>query len=178
VVTIVRLFEQLPRSATRKPKLVFFYFDEGACCSAREAPRVLLVSDIELVVRRCYLKGVGIYFVTQNPLDDSGDAGSGSWATGLQHALRFCTFTLPRDQKAVEQRRDVRAAWRGWTSKPSPGWPWARPHQPAGRGADTRHHQHVYVRCHQAARSAITRQGNARRSKDAGSYSVYEGRGP
>ena len=90
------LFEQLPEIGDPdKPKLVFF-FDE-AHLLFNEAPKVL-VERIELVVRLVRSKGVGVYFVTQNPLDipDSVLAQVGN---RVQHALRAFT---PRDQKAVK----------------------------------------------------------------------------
>ena len=90
------LFEQLPEIGDpEKPKLVFF-FDE-AHLLFNEAPKVL-VERIELVVRLVRSKGVGVYFVTQNPLDipDSVLAQLGNRG---QQALRAFT---PRDQKAVK----------------------------------------------------------------------------
>ena len=90
------LFEQLPEIGDpEKPKLVFF-FDE-AHLLFNEAPKVL-VERIELVVRLVRSKGVGVYFVTQNPLDipDSVLAPLGN---RVQHALRAFT---PRAQKAVK----------------------------------------------------------------------------
>jgi len=89
------LFEQLPEVGDLdKPKLVFF-FDE-AHLLFNEAPKALL-ERIELVVRLVRSKGVGVYFVTQNPLDipDSVVAQLGN---RIQHVLRAFT---PRDQKAV-----------------------------------------------------------------------------
>ena len=90
------LFETLPEIGDpEKPKLVFF-FDE-AHLLFNEAPKVL-IERIELVVRLVRSKGVGVYFVTQNPLDipDSVLAQRGN---RVQHALRAFT---PRDQKAVK----------------------------------------------------------------------------
>jgi len=90
------LFEQLPEIGDpEKPKLVFF-FDE-AHLLFNEAPRVL-VERIELVVRLVRSKGVGIYFVTQNPLDIP-DSVLAQLGNRVQHALRAFT---PRDQKAVK----------------------------------------------------------------------------
>ena len=89
------MFETLPEVGDLdKPKLVFF-FDE-AHLLFNEAPKTLL-DKIEQVVRLIRSKGVGIYFVTQNPLDvpDKVLAQLGNRA---QHALRAFT---PRDQKAV-----------------------------------------------------------------------------
>ncbi|MEN9462145.1 MAG: hypothetical protein RLZZ355_75, partial [Pseudomonadota bacterium] len=78
-----------------KPKLVFF-FDE-AHLLFNEAPKVL-VERIELVVRLVRSKGVGVYFVTQNPLDIP-DSVLAQLGNRVQHALRAFT---PRDQKAVK----------------------------------------------------------------------------
>ncbi len=90
------LFEQLPEVGDlEKPKLVFF-FDE-AHLLFNEAPAALL-EKIEQVVRLIRSKGVGIYFVTQNPLDIP-DSVLGQLGNRVQHALRAFT---PRDQKAVK----------------------------------------------------------------------------
>ena len=89
------LFEQLPEVGDLdKPKLVFF-FDE-AHLLFNEAPKAL-VERIELVVRLVRSKGVGVYFVTQNPLDIP-DSVLGQLGNRVQHVLRAFT---PRDQKAV-----------------------------------------------------------------------------
>ena len=90
------LFELLPEVGDlEKPKLVFF-FDE-AHLLFKDAPAVL-VERIELVVRLVRSKGVGVYFVTQNPLDVP-DTVLGQLGNRVQHALRAFT---PRDQKAVK----------------------------------------------------------------------------
>jgi DNA helicase HerA-like ATPase len=90
------LFEQLPEAGDLdQPKLVFF-FDE-AHLLFNEAPRVLL-EKIEQVVRLIRSKGVGIYFVTQNPLDVP-EAVLGQLSNRIQHALRAFT---PKDQQAVK----------------------------------------------------------------------------
>ncbi len=90
------LFENLPEVGDRdKPKLVFF-FDE-AHLLFNEAPKELL-EKIEQVVRLVRSKGVGVYFVTQNPLDIP-DTVLGQLGNRVQHALRAYT---PRDQKAVQ----------------------------------------------------------------------------
>jgi DNA helicase HerA-like ATPase len=90
------LFEQLPEIGDpEKPKLVFF-FDE-AHLLFKDAPAAL-VERIELVVRLVRSKGVGVYFVTQNPLDIP-DSVLGQLGNRVQHALRAFT---PRDQKAVQ----------------------------------------------------------------------------
>jgi len=90
------LFERLPEIGDpEKPRLVFF-FDE-AHLLFNEAPKSLL-DKIEQVVRLIRSKGVGIYFVTQNPLDIP-DTVLGQLGNRVQHALRAFT---PRDQKAVK----------------------------------------------------------------------------
>jgi DNA helicase HerA-like ATPase len=90
------LFEQLPEVGDLdKPKLVFF-FDE-AHLLFNEAPKVL-IERIELVVRLVRSKAVGVYFVTQNPLDIP-DTVLAQLGNRVQHALRAFT---PRDQKAVK----------------------------------------------------------------------------
>ena len=90
------LFEVLPEIGDpEKPKLVFF-FDE-AHLLFKDAPAAL-VERIELVVRLVRSKGVGVYFVTQNPLDIP-DSVLGQLGNRVQHALRAFT---PRDQKAVQ----------------------------------------------------------------------------
>src|SRR6185369_12047627 len=83
-----------------KPKLVFF-FDE-AHLLFQEAPPALL-QKIEQVVRLIRSKGVGIYFVTQNPLDIP-EAVLGQLGNRVQHALRAFT---PKDQKAVKTAADT-----------------------------------------------------------------------
>jgi DNA helicase HerA-like ATPase len=98
------LFEQLPEVGDlEKPKLVFF-FDE-AHLLFRDAPAAL-VERIELVVRLVRSKGVGVYFVTQNPLDVP-DTVLGQLGNRVQHALRAFT---PRDQKAVKAAADTMRA--------------------------------------------------------------------
>ena len=90
------LFEMLPEVGDLdKPKLVFF-FDE-AHLLFNDAPKAL-IEKIELVVRLVRSKGVGVYFVTQNPLDVP-DTVLAQLANRVQHALRAFT---PRDQKAVK----------------------------------------------------------------------------
>ena len=89
------LFEQLPEAGDPpKPKLVFF-FDE-AHLLFNDAPKALM-DKIEQVVRLIRSKGVGVYFVTQNPIDVP-DKVLGQLGNRVQHALRAFT---PRDQKAV-----------------------------------------------------------------------------
>jgi DNA helicase HerA-like ATPase len=92
---LAELFERLPEIGDpEKPRLVFF-FDEAHLLFA-DAPKALL-DKIEQVVRLIRSKGVGVYFVTQNPLDIP-DAVLGQLGNRVQHALRAFT---PRDQKAV-----------------------------------------------------------------------------
>ena len=89
------LYEHLPEVGDpEKPRLVFF-FDE-AHLLFRDAPRALL-EKVEQVVRLVRSKGVGVYFVTQNPLDVP-ETVLGQLGNRIQHALRAFT---PRDQKAV-----------------------------------------------------------------------------
>jgi len=98
---ISELFENLPELGDPpKPKLVFF-FDE-AHLLFDEAPPALL-QKIEQVVRLIRSKGVGIYFVTQNPLDIP-DSVLGQLGNRVQHALRAFT---PRDQKAVRSAAET-----------------------------------------------------------------------
>ena len=98
------LFERLPEIGDpEKPKLVFF-FDE-AHLLFNEAPKAL-VERIELVVRLVRSKGVGVYFVTQNPLDVP-DSVLGQLGNRVQHALRAFT---PRDQKAVRSAAETMRA--------------------------------------------------------------------
>src|SRR5437868_12193533 len=90
------LFENLPEIGDpEKPKLVFF-FDEAHLLFADIAPAVQ--QKIEQVVRLIRSKGVGVYFVSQNPLDIP-DVVLGQLGNRVQHALRAFT---PRDQKAVK----------------------------------------------------------------------------
>jgi len=90
------LFEELPEAGDLpKPKLVFF-FDE-AHLLFNDAPKALM-DKIEQVVRLIRSKGVGVYFVTQNPIDVP-DKVLAQLGNRVQHALRAFT---PRDQKAVQ----------------------------------------------------------------------------
>jgi DNA helicase HerA-like ATPase len=90
------LYERLPEVGDRdKPKLVFF-FDEAHLLFT-DAPKALL-DKIEQVVRLIRSKGVGVFFVTQNPLDVP-DIVLGQLGNRVQHALRAFT---PRDEKAVK----------------------------------------------------------------------------
>lgn len=95
------LFETLPEVGDPdKPKLVFF-FDE-AHLLFDEAPPAL-IDKIEQVVRLIRSKGVGVYFVTQNPIDIP-ETVAGQLGNRVQHALRAFT---PRDQKAVKSAAET-----------------------------------------------------------------------
>jgi DNA helicase HerA-like ATPase len=98
------LFERLPEVGdVAKPKLVFF-FDE-AHLLFDDAPEAL-VDKVEQVVRLIRSKGVGVYFVTQNPLDVP-EKILGQLGNRVQHALRAFT---PRDQKAVQAAAETMRA--------------------------------------------------------------------
>ncbi len=98
---LAELFEHLPEVGDpEKPKLVFF-FDE-AHLLFNDAPKALL-TKIEQVVRLIRSKGVGVYFVTQNPLDIP-ESVLGQLSNRVQHALRAFT---PKDQKAVKSAADT-----------------------------------------------------------------------
>ena len=95
------LFEALPEVGDPdKPKLVFFFDEAHLLFDA--APKVLL-ERIELVVRLVRSKGVGVYFVTQNPIDIP-DTVLAQLGNRVQHALRAYT---PRDQKAVRSTAET-----------------------------------------------------------------------
>ena len=95
------LFEKLPEVGdSEKPKMVFF-FDE-AHLLFEDAPKVLL-TKIKQVARLIRSKGVGVYFVSQNPLDIPDDI-RGQLGNRIQHALRAFT---PRDQKAVQSAAET-----------------------------------------------------------------------
>jgi uncharacterized protein len=95
------LFEELPEVGdVAKPKLIFF-FDE-AHLLFQDAPKAL-VDKIQQVVRLVRSKGVGIYFITQSPLDVP-DAVLSQLGNRVQHALRAFT---PRDQKAVRSAAET-----------------------------------------------------------------------
>lgn len=95
------LFEQLPEVGDLdKPKLVFF-FDEAHLFFDNASPA--LQEKFEQVVRLIRSKGVGIYFVTQNPLD-LPESVLGQLGNRIQHALRAFT---PKDQKAVKTVADT-----------------------------------------------------------------------
>lgn len=104
---IAELFEQLPEIGDpEKPRIVFF-FDEAHLLF--DDPPEALLDKIEQVVRLIRSKGVGIYFVSQNPLDVP-EAILGQLGNRIQHALRAFT---PRDQKAVKAAAQ--------TFRPNPG---------------------------------------------------------
>jgi len=104
---LAELFEELPELGdVEKPRLVFF-FDE-AHLLFDGAPKAL-VDKVEQVVRLIRSKGVGVYFVTQNPLDVP-ETVAGQLGNRVQHALRAFT---PRDQKAVRTAAE--------TFRPKPG---------------------------------------------------------
>ncbi|MBH2001989.1 MAG: DUF853 family protein [Moraxellaceae bacterium] len=95
------LFEQLPEVGDMdQPKLVFF-FDEAHLLFNNASPA--LQQKIEQVVRLIRSKGVGIYFITQNPLD-LPESVLGQLGNRVQHALRAFT---PKDQKAVKTAADT-----------------------------------------------------------------------
>src|SRR5580693_2021021 len=114
------LFEHLPEVGDLpKPKLVFF-FDEAHLLFT-DAPKALL-DKIEQVVRLIRSKGVGVYFVTQNPLD-LPDKVLAQLGNRVQHALRAFT---PRDQKTVKAAAD--------TFRPNPKLDTARVITQLGKG--------------------------------------------
>jgi DNA double-strand break repair helicase HerA and related ATPase len=104
---LAELYEKLPEVGDPdKPKLVFF-FDEAHLLFV-DAPKAL-EDKIEQVVRLIRSKGVGVYFVTQNPLDIP-EAVLGQLGNRVQHALRAFT---PRDQKAVRAAAETFRAAQG-----------------------------------------------------------------
>jgi hypothetical protein len=105
---LAELFEQLPEVGDAdKPKLVFF-FDE-AHLLFDNAPKAL-IDKIEQVVRLIRSKGVGVYFVSQSPLDIPEDV-LGQLGSRVQHALRAFT---PKDQKAVKAAAQTFRARKGF----------------------------------------------------------------
>ncbi len=95
------LFEELPEIGDpEKPKLVFF-FDE-AHLLFKDSPKALM-EKIEQVVRLIRSKGVGVYFITQNP-QDIPDAVSSQLGARIQHALRAFT---PKEQKVIKTAADM-----------------------------------------------------------------------
>ena len=154
------LFEELPEVGDPdKPKLVFF-FDE-AHLLFNDAPKALL-EKVEQVVRLIRSKGVGVYFVTQNPLDVP-DKVLAQLGNRVQHALRAFT---PRDQKAVKAAAE--------TFRPNPEARHREGHHGArqGRGAGLvpgrqRHAVHGRARADPpavGAHRARSRRTSARRS--------------
>jgi DNA helicase HerA-like ATPase len=104
---LAELFERLPEVGDpEQPKLVFF-FDEAHLLFTDAS--AALLEKVELVVRLIRSKGVGVYFVSQNPVDIP-DRILGQLGHRLQHALRAFT---PRDQKAVRATAE--------TMRPNPG---------------------------------------------------------
>jgi DNA helicase HerA-like ATPase len=98
---MAELFERLPEVGdVDKPRLVFF-FDEAHLLFTDTPPALL--EKIEQVIRLVRSKGVGVYFVTQNPLDIP-DVILGQLGNRVQHALRAFT---PRDQKAVKSAAET-----------------------------------------------------------------------
>ncbi|WP_050869058.1 helicase HerA-like C-terminal domain-containing protein [Escherichia coli] len=114
------LYEQLPEAGDlEKPKLVFF-FDE-AHLLFNDAPQVLL-DKIEQVIRLIRSKGVGVWFVSQNP-SDIPDNVLGQLGNRVQHALRAFT---PKDQKAVKAAAQ--------TMRPNPAFDTEKAIQELGTG--------------------------------------------
>jgi len=98
---LAELFEELPEAGdSSKPKMVFF-FDE-AHLLFDDAPKALM-EKVEQVVRLIRSKGIGIFFITQNPADVP-DTVLGQLGNRVQHALRAFT---PRQQKAIKQAAET-----------------------------------------------------------------------
>ena len=95
------LFEDLPEIGDPEKPLLVFFFDEAHLLFNDAPPS--LIEKIEQVVRLVRSKGVGVYFVTQNPIDIP-DTVLGQLSNRFQHALRAFT---PRDQKAVDSAADT-----------------------------------------------------------------------
>jgi DNA helicase HerA-like ATPase len=152
------LFETLPEVGDLdKPKLVFF-FDE-AHLLFNDAPKAL-VERIELVVRLVRSKGVGVYFVTQNPLDVP-DTVLAQLGNRVQHALRAFT---PRDQKAVKAAAETMRAnpTPGHEKPPSPSSPSARRWSACWTPRAAPASPSACTCCPRAARSARSRRRSAR----------------
>ncbi|MBA2686343.1 MAG: DUF853 family protein [Gemmatimonadaceae bacterium] len=95
------LFEHLPEVGDpEKPKLVFFFDEAHLLFTDAPAP---LMEKVEQVVRLIRSKGVGVFFITQNPIDVP-DKVLGQLGNRVQHALRAFT---PRDQQAVKTTADT-----------------------------------------------------------------------
>ncbi|HEX7820080.1 MAG TPA: helicase HerA-like domain-containing protein [Sphingobium sp.] len=95
------LFETLPEIGDPEKPVLVFFFDE-AHLLFDDAPKAL-TDKIEQVVRLIRSKGVGVYFITQNPIDIPEDV-AGQLGNRVQHALRAFT---PRDQKAIKAAADT-----------------------------------------------------------------------
>jgi len=95
------LFETLPEVGDPEKPVLVFFFDE-AHLLFEDAPKAL-TDKIEQVVRLIRSKGVGVYFITQNPIDIPEDV-AGQLGNRVQHALRAFT---PRDQKAIKAAADT-----------------------------------------------------------------------
>jgi uncharacterized protein len=95
------LFERLPEVGDREKPVVVFFFDEAHLLFA-DAPAALM-EKVEQVVRLVRSKGVGVYFVTQNPADVP-ETVLGQLGNRVQHALRAFT---PKDQRAVRSAADT-----------------------------------------------------------------------
>ncbi|MGK2912151.1 MAG: helicase HerA-like domain-containing protein [Sphingobium sp.] len=95
------MFETLPEVGDPEKPVLVFFFDE-AHLLFEDAPKAL-TDKIEQVVRLIRSKGVGIYFITQNPIDIPEDV-AGQLGNRVQHALRAFT---PRDQKAIKAAADT-----------------------------------------------------------------------
>jgi DNA helicase HerA-like ATPase len=95
------LFETLPEVGDPEKPVLVFFFDE-AHLLFDDAPKAL-TDKIEQVVRLIRSKGVGVYFITQNPIDVPEDI-AGQLGNRVQHALRAFT---PRDQKAIKAAADT-----------------------------------------------------------------------
>ncbi len=98
---LAELFERLPEVGDPDQPLLVFFFDE-AHLLFEQAPKALL-DQVEQVVRLIRSKGVGVYFITQNPIDVP-DTVLGQLGNRVQHALRAFT---PRDQKAVRSAAET-----------------------------------------------------------------------
>jgi DNA helicase HerA-like ATPase len=98
---LAELFERLPEVGDRDRPVLVFFFDE-AHLLFEEAPKALL-DQVEQVVRLIRSKGVGVYFITQNPIDVPSTV-LGQLGNRVQHALRAFT---PRDQKAVKSAAET-----------------------------------------------------------------------
>ncbi len=98
---LAELFERLPEVGDRDRPVLVFFFDE-AHLLFNDAPKALL-DQVQQVVRLIRSKGVGVYFITQNPIDVP-DSVLAQLGNRVQHALRAFT---PRDQKAVKLAADT-----------------------------------------------------------------------